>query len=94
MLCLVPLADGAWGVELGSDGRPTFSMGRVVAVKSRGWEVADRKMDLILAADSRGRVWVELGDEELPFVGYADAVTLPVADLSGVTTPPTPPPRW
>ena len=94
MVCLVPLADGAWVAEPGLDGQPTFSAGRVTAVKSRMWEVVDKKMDLVLAADSRWRVWVELGDEELPFVGYADAVTVPVADLSGVATPPTPPPRW
>ena len=58
-------------------------------MKSRLWEVADKKMDLILAADSEQRVWVELGIRELPFVGHSDAVTMPLADLSDISTPPT-----
>ena len=71
-----------------------LSAGRVIAVKSRLREMADRKMDLILAADSDHRVWVELGIKELPFTGQSDALTVPPADVSDVSTPPTPPPDW
>ena len=79
-------------MELDDEGRPSCSVGKVVAVKSRSWEVADRGMDLRLAADDEGKVWFIFGEEELPFVGYADAISVPVAELSGVGTPPTPPP--
>ena len=94
LLCLERGADGSWVPERESDGRVMLSAGRVIAVKSRLWEVADRKMDLILAADSDHRVWVELGIKELPFTGQSDALTVPPADVSDVSTPPTPPPDW
>ena len=69
LLCLERGADGSWVLECESDGQVMLSAGRVIAVKSRLWEVADRKMNLILAADSDHRVWVELGIQELPFTG-------------------------
>ena len=95
LLCLEQGADGSWVPARDSDGQVVESKGRVIAVHRRGFgEVADKKMDLILAADCYHQVWVELGDKELPFTGQSDAVTVPPADVSDVSTPPTPPPEW
>ena len=64
---------------------------KVMGVRTTTGDIADKKMDLILAADSNKRVWVYCGVGILRFRGISNAETVPPADLSGISTPPTPP---
>ena len=52
--------------------------------------LADQHMDLARAADTQNRVFVIFGDQVLPYSGAPNAITVPCADVDGLSTPLTP----
>ena len=65
---------------------------KVCAVLTRSDEIAPDTYPLS-DVDKNGWVEVLLGNEVLPFTGL-ECVQVKEADVSGIETPPTPPPPW
>ena len=89
---LVRLDDGSDGSKTfkrEDNGTPVISA-KVSAVVMPEKYVADRHMELALAADTEKRVFVIFGDQVLPYRGAPDDITVPCADVDGLSTPLTP----
>ena len=89
---LVPLddcPDGSKSLKRKDNGDPVISANVSAVIMPENY-VADQHMELKQAADTEKRVFVIFGDQVLPYSGAPNAITVPCADVDGLSTPLTP----